>query len=149
MIVETKRIEVSGYPAIELTSDAADDNAAMHEFEDWCRRNNAGPAVRDWVAARIENGATLRTGLVYPAESAVEQGEQVYRQKVRRLVEPEHIGKVAAIDCDTGDYEVAENEIVALDALERRNPGARAYLKRIGYMALEAIGTTIPRSPDN
>lgn len=76
----------------------------------------------------------------YSAEEIVRRGKEIYEQKLRARLEPEHIGKYLVIDIETGEYEMDEDgHAASLRAYEKKPDGAR-YGMRIGYRAYGHIG---------
>ena len=147
MIVSTRDIDISGYQAIELTSDAADTASAMRDIDQWCKRHNSSRSALQSLVAVRRDGGVLFTGLAYPAESTVELGKTIYRNKIATNLSDSDTGKVLAIDFDSEDYAIAYDEIKALDELDRKHDHPRVYLMRVGYSALAGVGATVPRTP--
>ena len=73
-------------------------------------------------------------------EETVRLGKEIYEQRIRASVEPGNKGKVIAIEVDGGEYEIAENSLIAFDRLRERVPDAEVYFGRIGYAALHRLG---------
>lgn len=67
------------------------------------------------------------------------RGEEVYERSVRAKVEGEaggaNDGRFVVLDVDTGDYELADEAVVATARLRSRRPDAVFYLKRVGHRA--------------
>ena len=68
---------------------------------------------------------------IIPKEVA-KLGISIYERDIRRLVEPEHNGKFAAIDIHSGDHEIAECDWKAARKLLKRRPDAETALVKIG-----------------
>jgi hypothetical protein len=51
------------------------------------------------------------------------------------MLRPEHDGKFVALDVQTGDYEVDEDDYAAVSRLRARNPAAEVWLSRVGQPA--------------
>ena len=66
-------------------------------------------------------------------ESVIRQGRQLYKGKLKAMLEPEHTGRFVAIEPDTGDYFLGDTDAEALFAAHAVMPDSRFYLKRIGY----------------
>jgi len=67
---------------------------------------------------------------------ALEEGSRIYYHTLRAQLErDENLGKVLAIDVDTGDYEMGEdgNEVVV--RLRAKHPASLVYRMRIGSRA--------------
>jgi hypothetical protein len=75
-----------------------------------------------------------------PVGEITSRGSRIYEQKLRSLLEPEHVGKYLVIDIETGDYEMDEDHLAASDRAAAKHPGAPLYAMRIGYKAIGRIG---------
>jgi hypothetical protein len=86
-------------------------------------------------------------GTVINGEEIGRRGEEIYETRLRPLLETDtNIGKVVSIDVDSGDYEIADDLIVAGKRLQARHANARMYAKRIGYNAVYAVGGSLIRT---
>ncbi len=68
------------------------------------------------------------------------RGEELYQQEIRDEVETENKGKYLVVDIDTGDYAIADEDLVATDRLLSKRPNATVYGLRIGFPAAYRIG---------
>jgi hypothetical protein len=68
------------------------------------------------------------------------RGEEIYQHSIKALVEPGNIGKYVAIDTNTGQYEIADGHLEALNRLHARWSNVEAYSIKIGYPATAVIG---------
>lgn len=59
---------------------------------------------------------------------------------VRRLVEPDHIGQIVAIDIENGAWEIDADEIIACARSEARNPNVQIWIVRVGSRYLRRFG---------
>lgn len=82
----------------------------------------------------------------YSMEEHVRRGEEIYEQQVRPQVEAENVGKIVAIDIETGDYAVAESVLSASNNLLARLPDAQIWCVRIGYSAVHRFGPRMARA---
>ena len=74
------------------------------------------------------------------------RGSELYENHLRLLLETEeNIGKIVSIDVVSGDYEIAEDLLIAGRRLQLRHPDAQMYGKRIGYNAVYAVGGSLTR----
>ncbi len=72
------------------------------------------------------------------------RGQEIYDSRLRALLETdENIGKIVSIDIESGDYEIADDLLVAGRRLQKRRPEAQMYGKRIGYNAVYAVGGSL------
>jgi hypothetical protein len=69
----------------------------------------------------------------------------IYEQKVQPKLSAEDQGKFAAIDVDSGIYEMDPDEMTACDRLRRHVPDAQIWLVRIGSSYLHRFGGRILR----
>ena len=76
----------------------------------------------------------------YTIDEICDRGEQIYEEQIRHLVEPRENGKFIAIDVESGDYEVAEEELDASHRLKARRPESVRFLAKIGCKAAYRLG---------
>jgi hypothetical protein len=67
-------------------------------------------------------------------------GAEIFDRQVRPALRPEDDGNFVAIDVETGDYEIDEDDYAAISRLRSRKPTADAWLMRVGYPAAYRIG---------
>ena len=72
------------------------------------------------------------------------QGEAIYKRQIRDKVEPKHKGKFLVIDIETGEYEMADDDLVATKRLLVNYPKAVVYGVRIGFPSAYRIGAYFP-----
>ena len=63
-----------------------------------------------------------------------EVGEAMY-EKIRAEMEANHWGKMVVIDVNTGDYEIADDDLTATMRLFERRPNAITWGELVGYPA--------------
>jgi len=66
---------------------------------------------------------------------------------VRPQVEEDNYGKIVAIDIETGDFEVANSPLLAVDRLYERKPDAQPWVIRIGHRAVFRFGSRSLKKP--
>ncbi len=76
----------------------------------------------------------------YSKEEFAKRGDAVYESSVRPHLKPEDKGKFAAIDIETGAYEVDADEYEACERLSARVPSAQIWFVRIGSRYLHRFG---------
>lgn len=76
----------------------------------------------------------------YSKEEFARRGDAIYETDVRPLLKAEDEGKFAAIDIETGAFEVAEDELEAADRLRARLPESQTWLVRIGSRYAYRLG---------
>jgi hypothetical protein len=77
----------------------------------------------------------------YTGEEHARRGGELYEQKVRAMVEPGNEGKIAAIDVDSGAFEVADTTLEACDRLLLAYPDAQIWRVRIGRGPVHRFGS--------
>ena len=73
-------------------------------------------------------------------DEVASRGRALYRENIKPLVDPFHIGKFVVIDVETGDYEMAERIRIASKKLRQRRPEAITYAIRVGFVAARRMG---------
>ena len=73
----------------------------------------------------------------YSTEEIGRRGQELYDQQIRPVVEEEgNIGKILAVDIETGEYEIDENHMTAIHRALAKHPDAALYSLRIGFPTL-------------
>ena len=67
-------------------------------------------------------------------------GSEIFDRRVKPTLRPEDHGKFVAIDVDTGEYEMDEDDYTAVMRLLARVPAADSWLIRAGYPTTYRIG---------
>ena len=65
-------------------------------------------------------------------EELARRGQELYERNIRQKVEPEQIGRFLVVDIESGDYEVADDELSASDRMLARRPHAKLYGLLVG-----------------
>ncbi len=79
-------------------------------------------------------------------DETVRLGLEIYERDIRHKVEKDHVGKIVAIDVDTGSWALGDDRIipdedVAVERLWEQRPEATdILLERVGYRALRSFG---------
>jgi len=76
----------------------------------------------------------------YSAKEVVERGEAIYRDRIAGKFSAADRGKFVVIDIETGDYEVADDDLAATKRALAKRPDAVLYGLRIGYPAAYRLG---------
>lgn len=77
----------------------------------------------------------------YSKEEFARRGDAIYEKEVRpRLDADDDEGKFAAIDIESGEYEVDADELEACDRLRSRLPDAQIWMVRIGSPYVHRFG---------
>lgn len=65
-------------------------------------------------------------------EEVARRGQELYEREIRRKVEPEHEGRFLVLDIESGDYEIADEDLTASEGMLARRPDAVLYGLRVG-----------------
>jgi len=68
------------------------------------------------------------------------RGADVFDRQVRSELRPEDDGKFVAIDVNSGDFELDENDYAAVERLRSRKPKAEVWLLRAGFPTTYRMG---------
>jgi hypothetical protein len=69
-----------------------------------------------------------------------QRGWDLYEQRIRAEVEPEHEGRFLVVDVHSGRYVVADEELEAFDRARELMPDGTFYLVRVGRRTAHRIG---------
>ena len=86
---------------------------------------------------------TLFTALRGPVPTR--RGDAIYEKDILPKLTAKDVGKFLALDIETGEYEIAADEMKAGDKLRARLPEAQIWIVRIGYAATHSFGGRQPR----
>ncbi len=73
------------------------------------------------------------------------RGDAVYENDIRPQLKPVDEGKFAAIDIDSGAFELDRDELKAGNKLRARIPDAQIWMVRVGYRSVHRIGGLMRR----
>ena len=81
----------------------------------------------------------------YSKEEFARRGDAIYDQVILPKLTAKDVDKFLAIDIETGQYEIAADEMKAGNKLRRRLPGAQIWMVRIGHATTRKFGGRQPR----
>ncbi len=84
--------------------------------------------------------STLRREGADTTDDLAENGQRLYDERLRALLEPEHEGEFVAIEPDTERYFLGRTGLAALRAGRRELPDKLFYLLRVGQRAAYRVG---------
>jgi hypothetical protein len=76
----------------------------------------------------------------YSKEEFARRGDAIYEKDILPKLTAKDVGKFLAIDIETGQYEIAAEEMKAGNDLRRRLPEAQIWMVRIGYTSTRRFG---------
>lgn len=65
-----------------------------------------------------------------------EKGQRIYEEKLKGKLEPEHKGKIVALEVETGDYFLGDSVIEAVNRAKEKYPDKIFFIARVGYKAV-------------
>jgi hypothetical protein len=65
-----------------------------------------------------------------------EEGERIYHEKLKPILEPKYKGKIVAIEVDSEDYFIGDTVVEAGTKAKERYPDKIFHFIRIGYRAV-------------
>ncbi len=77
----------------------------------------------------------------YTKEEFARRGREVYERDIRPRLSPADTGKYAAVDLESGVFEVDADDFTATERVLERNPDAQIWLVRVGHPATYRIGS--------
>lgn len=75
-----------------------------------------------------------------------QRGKERYLVLRDRVEVADNIGKLIAVDVETGDYEIGEDLLAISRRLKSRHPNAEMWAERIGFNAVYTVGGTLTRT---
>lgn len=69
-----------------------------------------------------------------------ERARQIYDQRLRAVLEADHLGRFVAVEPESGDHFLADTLDAAADAVQAAYPDRRAHVLRVGHPAALHIG---------
>jgi hypothetical protein len=76
----------------------------------------------------------------YSKEEFARRGDAIYEKDILPKLTAKDVGKFLAIDIETGQYQIAADEMRAGNKLRRRLPEAQIWMVRIGYASTRRFG---------
>lgn len=76
----------------------------------------------------------------YSSQAIAQRGEAIYEQRFRRKLEPSAAGRFLALDIESEDYEIADDDLAATKQLLAKRPAAIVYGLRIGQRSAYRLG---------
>ena len=73
-------------------------------------------------------------------DEVAQLGTDLIERCVTSLLRPEDVGKFVAVDVNSGEYEVDDDDYAAITRLHARVPGADVWLGRVGEPAAYRMG---------
>jgi hypothetical protein len=77
----------------------------------------------------------------YSPSEVESRGEAIYAEQIRDKVEPQNKGRFLVVDIETGEYEVADEDLAATQRALAKRPDAVLYGLRIGYPTAYRLGS--------
>ena len=76
-----------------------------------------------------------------PRKKIIRLGKEIYKRDILPKVKDDHFGEYVAIEVKTGDWEIADSTMDAVDRLRERNPESDDILcERVGFRTARSFG---------
>ena len=75
-----------------------------------------------------------------PESSLVHDGQSMYDDRLRSVLEPDHVGEFVAVEPLSGRYFLGQSATAALVAARDAMPQSQFFLTRVGRSAAHKIG---------
>lgn len=76
----------------------------------------------------------------YSKEEIARRGDAIYQTDVLPRITPEDKGKFAAIDVESGNFELDDDELSACEKLQARVPDSQIWLVKVGTRYMHRSG---------
>lgn len=76
----------------------------------------------------------------YSKEEFARRGDAIYQKEILPTLAARDVGKFLAIDIETGEYEIAADELKAGNKLRARLAEAQIWMVRVGYASTRSFG---------
>ncbi len=76
----------------------------------------------------------------YSKEEFAQRGDTAYESAVRPRLKPEDKGRFVAVDIETSEFEIDDDELTAGDRLHARLPEAQIWIVRVGSRYVHRFG---------
>jgi hypothetical protein len=76
----------------------------------------------------------------YSKQEFADRSDAIYETDIRPCLTSVDDGKFVAIDIETGEFDIDENELVACDKLRARTPEAQIWMVRVGSRSVHRFG---------
>lgn len=73
-------------------------------------------------------------------EQVAQRGEEIYKNKLKQILEPKDNGKFVAIDVVSEDYFVGDSLLEALENAKKKYPDRLFHTIKIGYQGIFKMG---------
>jgi hypothetical protein len=74
----------------------------------------------------------------YSKEEFARRGREIYESLLPEI-EPQHHGRFACIDIESGSYEIGDDELTTCERLWARCPDAQPWMVRVGFDYLHRL----------
>ena len=84
------------------------------------------------------------------ARPSVDRAWEIYDRLRPQIETPQNIGKLILLDLNSGDYEIAEDELgfAASARVRERHPEANLFALRVGYTTTSSFCGSMERLPE-
>ena len=103
--------------------------------------------MREVEAKTKVGGGQERRMPTRSTDETVRLGTEIYERDIRHKVEKDNVGKICAIDVDSGCWALGKSVREAVHRLREDKPEAiDTYCERVGYWGLRGFGGSLRRT---
>jgi predicted solute-binding protein len=84
--------------------------------------------------------------LMHSGEDVAQRGKAYYEALRSQVEAADNIGKIIAIEINTGDYTIGDDLLETSLRLKAKYPDGEMWAERIGFNAVYAVGGTLLRT---
>jgi hypothetical protein len=82
--------------------------------------------------------------LKYQPDEFLTRGTKIYQDQVLPLLSQDCLGKIVAIDIETGEYAIANTTLEAADKMAEKLPEPQLWFERVGSETVHKFGSVTP-----
>lgn len=79
-----------------------------------------------------------------PKDETFEKAKELYESVIKHQLTDDQLGMYLAIDVNSGDYEIGQNGLETVNALQKRRPSGRIFRMLHGSYTTGSIGYAPP-----
>lgn len=81
----------------------------------------------------------------YSKEEFASRGDSIYASAVKPQLKPDDAGRFVALDIETSEFEIDDDELTACERLRARLPNAQIWMVRVGSRHVHRFGAALKR----
>ena len=70
----------------------------------------------------------------------MDRARRIYRERLKGVLEPDHKGKILAVEVESGDYFLGRSEVEAYEEAIKKHPDKKFAFLRVGSRTTHFVG---------